>query len=318
MRWWLTLGDLESDEGRILELTEAHGRFEVAEVLRYRAQDDRRVTGKGFTGGEFGLGHFFVTDFNTVYRIDARGRIDVVAARHDFNDLHHVAVVQDRLWVTYTGLDRIDVLDVDGGFVGGFALCPSDDEHERRSDTDAQGVYFKGNRGLPFHRRKVQDKVHPNHVGLWRGKPVVTRLRSGEVQRLDDFSPLLTAPGHPHDGQEHDLMFWVTCTNGLVLAYGEGERAVLEPKLQFDLFASSGVSGWCRGLAVSPDRLLVGLTRMAYAPDTYWSERPHAETTTAVLVVDRASGRLLDLVDLNAFGVHPKLFSIVAVPEWFT
>ena len=66
MRWWLTLGDLESDEGRILELTEAHGRFEVAEVLRYRAQDDRRVTGKGFTGGEFGLGHFFVTDFNTV------------------------------------------------------------------------------------------------------------------------------------------------------------------------------------------------------------------------------------------------------------
>lgn len=316
MRWWLTMGDLQSDDGCIVELTWARSGLSATEVLRYRAPADRRVWGKGFTGGEFGRDGFFVPDFNSVYKIDATGRIDLLFTRPDFNDLHHIAWNAESLWVTNTGLDRIDVFTADGCFLGGKALAPSVEEYERRGQPGQIGSYFREDASLPFHRRRVQDGVHPNHVGVWQGVPVVTTLLDRTLRRLDDFTTVVTTPGHPHDGIEYDGLFWITCTDGRVFAY-EHAYGSIHVRHRLDLFASTGQVGWCRGLWVGATMLLVGLTRMAFAPNTNWPARPFEQTRTAVLAVDRENGSLLDVLDLAAYGAHPKLFSIVRVPEWF-
>jgi hypothetical protein len=41
------------------------------------------------------------------------------------NDLHHVTVHNGRLLVTNTGLDRIDVFEISGQFVGAWDLSPA-------------------------------------------------------------------------------------------------------------------------------------------------------------------------------------------------
>ena len=313
LRWWVTLGDFEGDHGIILELHLTNRGFDWSEVLRYRPPADRRVDGKGFTGGTFHGGDFFVTSFNAVHRVSARGELREVYAREDFNDLHSIAVSHSRLWVTNTGCDRVDVLSLDGELLDAHMLSP------RESDCgpahDPTDPYFHRGADLPFHRRRVVDRVHPNHVAFHSNAPIVTRFADCSLANLESGHIVVQrTPGPPHDGVVVGDTFFITCTTGVVVAYDaigaewkEHERIVIG--------GDSGVSGWCRGLSVHGDMLLVGFTRIARVPRHRWSERPFEGTRTGIVRLDRASGKVIDFVDFARLGGHPKVFSIVSVPE---
>jgi hypothetical protein len=258
------------------------------------------------------------------------------------NDLHHVALHAGRLLVANTGADRVDAFDFDGRYVGGWdfapaavtaarlrganpsreawasALRPGWEHHPAAPLADDPTAGYDGDDmgRRPFHTRKVRDFVHPNHLTVVEGHVLVTRFQDQALQDLTDGAVVVPeTPGFPHDGVYTEDRFWITCTNGLVVAYAvEGGRVTATEVERTDVFASTGRTGWCRGLLVTPEHLIVGLTAIDRMPRYRWCDRPFDQTETSVLIVDRATHALVRRIDLRAHGQRAKLFDLMVWP----
>jgi len=341
----VTLGDFE-DEGvcRIVEVDLARGT--AAPWLEWTPPAWIRVPAKGFTGFAWRDGRSRVEAYVCAYaalcRIDvARRVVTGILHQPSMNDLHHVAVAGDRLLLANTGADRIEAFDHGGSFLGAWDLAPTsisdarlqgstpsreDWEAARRGGWDApppplqdsppSGDYY-GGRGAPFHARRLRDFVHPNHIAIVEGRTYVTRFLDRSVQRLDDWALAIPeTPGYPHDGLVDGDRFWISTTHGILVAYEIVHGLVTSREIErVDVFERTGRSGWCRGLLVTPERLVVGLTAIERMPRVRWCDRPFEATETSVLVIDRSSGRLEARVPLRDLGRKPKLFSIVGSPS---
>src|SRR5262249_43483468 len=134
-------------------------------------------------------------------------------------------------FVTNTGLDRIDVFEISGQFLGGWDLSPAWIAAERlqgrnpsreslaealRGDWKLRAKSLEDepfpkeldsvtSASLPFSTRKTRHYVHPNHVAVLQGRPLVTRFIDRSIQDLADWSLVIPeTPGHPHDGEVYD------------------------------------------------------------------------------------------------------------------
>src|SRR5438552_4857281 len=88
------------------------------------------MSGKGFLGlawlGVPGRSELIVCAHAGLCRIDPKTwTVRGVLHQPCMNDLHHVAVHDGRLLVTNSGLDRIDVFEMSGQFVGAWDLSPT-------------------------------------------------------------------------------------------------------------------------------------------------------------------------------------------------
>jgi hypothetical protein len=322
-------------------------REQAEPVFCWRPPEPLRAPGKGFTGitwtGAPGRSELLVCAHSALCRVDpASWRLTGVLHQPCMNDLHGVAVHDGRYLVTNTGLDRVDVFAPDGAFLGGWDLSPAWVAAERIGGCNPSRAgwsralrpgWSEGpppldeeefppdyapyvSRALPFPTRKIRDFVHPNHVVVVEGRPLVTRFLERSVQDLTSFSPVIhQTPGHPHDGLLHAGCYWLTCTNGLVVAYAvENGRVVDREVERIDVFARTGRTGWCRGLLVTDELIVVGLTQIRDGPRHRWCDRPFEGTETSVLALDRGSGRLRARVDLRRFGTEAKLFALLSEP----
>jgi hypothetical protein len=147
------------------------------------------------------------------------------------------------------------------------------------------------------------------------GRPLVTRFLDRSIQDLADWSfPVLETPGHPHDGEVHGDCFWITCTAGLIVAYEiENGRLTSREAERIDIPARIGRRGWCRGLIVKDDLIVVSLTTMQYMPPFGWPYPDFNDTETSILAIDRRTLKLVARVDLQNIGQLPKLFGLI---EW--
>lgn len=344
MKILASLGDFADEgAGRIVEIDLATRG--AREVLRWTPPERLRVRGKGFTGmawsGTSGESPLLVCSHSSVVRVDAR-TWTVTGVLHDasMNDLHHVAVHDGRILVANTGADRIDTFDLDGRFLGGWDLAPAWVGAARHAGTNPTrdswkaalapgwsgaspalvhepvegGYYDNTGSEVPFHTRKVRDFVHPNHVAVVEGRVFVTRFQDRAVQDLGDWSLVIPeTPGFPHDGVVDGDRFWITCTNGDVVAYAVERGRVTERIVErANVFEQTGHTGWCRGLLVTPALLVVGLTAIEKMPRYRWCDRPFDKTETAVVAIDRKRGDLVAHVPLAEFGARPKLFDLEA------
>jgi hypothetical protein len=345
MKVLVTLGFFDvSGEGRLVEVDLERGKQETR--LAYTPPEELRVPEKGFTGaawrGAAGASTILVCSASAVHEVEP-GSWRVAATWHQrcWNDLHHVAVDGDRVYVVNTGLESIDVLSTDGVFLGSHALHPGWFSAARQAGlsppresvpalldarwppraveatfADAPTADYYSPRDaladLPFGRRKVRDYSHPNHVAVHAGRLLVTRLLDRAVDDVTPFRRVIEGtPGLPHDGIVEGDRFWITCVNGLVVAYAiEGGRVTGREVERVDVFAT-GHTGWCRGLAVTPGQLVVGLTAIRRMPRHRWCDRPFEETETSVLSIERATGRLASRVELDERARHPKIFTIL-------
>jgi len=321
---------------------------ETAEiVLEWVPPPSLRTSGKGFLGlawlGAPGRSDLIACAHAGLCRIDpATWTVSGVLHQPCMNDLHHVAVHDGRLLVTNTGLDRIDVFETSGQFVGGWDLSPAWIAAERLSGCNPSRGSWAGalQRGwklnsnalederfppnleqsaspsLPFPTRKTRHFVHPNHITMLGGRPLVTRFIDRSIQDLADWSfSIPETPGHPHDGELHGDCFWITCTTGLIIGYAiKNGRLTPQEIERIDIPRRIGRSGWCRGLVVTDHLIVVGLTAMQYMPPFGWSDPDFSKTETSILAIDRRTLKLTARVDFQRFGQLPKLFGMVELP----
>lgn len=309
-------------------------------LVHHRPAESRRVAAKGFTGAAWSdPGTLLVCSFNAVHRYDARtwtqtGRLE----QADFNDLHHVAVDGGgAIYVCNTGLDAVEVFDGGGRFTGRYGTSPAWFERARQEGRaverrDFEKVLTSGWEGEPdevrwatprggyyrdqdprgFHCSITRDYEHPNHVAIVDGHLAVTMLASRQVRCLRTLRALVETEGHPHDGHVEGHRFWTTEIGGRVTAWERGpDGRWTRCSERYDVF-ESGVTGWCRGLLVTPESIVVGLTAIRTPPQYRWSGGSIEATSTSLVVLERGSGRLSSRVDFDESGRHAKVFSILA------
>ena len=327
----------DSGEGVIWLIDTAKERAEV--ILRWDPPAHLRVPTKGLAGGSIGPdGVLYVAAHAAVVRVDpTAGRVTGVLHQPCMNDLHHVAAIGDRLYVSNTGLGAVDVLSLEGTFVGSYSLLPSWVNARRIGGEDPgtfgglsrvgweggppaewpelgldDGYYAADRRAAPFHQLKVPDFRHINHVAKVGGRLLATCLVDGCLWDIEAFeSVCVLADVFPHDGVAHSGSFWLTAIDGSLI---ELDLASLKERRRLSTFETSHY-GWCRGLAVADDHLLVGLTevRRGRLPKHRWAERDPSGSETSVLMLDRRDGRVMARVDLTDKARHSKIYSVIPI-----
>lgn len=325
--------------GVVWEIDLAAERAQIA--VRWEAPAHLHVPGKGFAGGSLGSdGALYVAAHAAVVRIDVEaGRVSGVLHQPCMNDLHHVEVHGDRLYVANTGLGAVDVLDLDGRFLGSHAMLPGWVNARRIGGEDPgnwdetlnagwsgapppawpvaaadDGYHASDRTNAPFHRLKVRDHLHVNHVTFDGDRMLATCFGDGTLRDLGRLDVVFSrAASFLHDGLLHGDALWLTAIDGTLL---ELDRSTLTVRRSLDAF-QTGHHGWCRGLAAAEDYLLVGLTevRAGRLPRHRWADREPEGSETSVLLLDRADGRLLARVDLTDRERHSKLYSIIPSPR---
>ncbi len=314
-------------------------RTEEATVLtRWTPPPHLRVSGRGFTGGSLDQnGKLYVGCHAAVARIDTdSGEITGVLHQPCMNDVHHVLVEHGRLYVANTGLDSIDVFDLDGRFLVSHAALPGWINHRRLQGEDPEDFDralrpgwsgAAGSLGLrrqtgdgyhdfdrserPFHQCRVPDHLHLNHVALMGPRLLATSFSTGRLIDMHRLETVWSLPGaYLHDGQHHDGHHWMTSIDGRVFAVDDTS---LETAHILDTFSTTGRTGWCRGLAVTEVGLLLGLTevRSSWLPRHRWSEADPTTSETSVLLVGRNDGALLARVDLTDRARLAKIYSVL-------
>lgn len=306
--------------------------------LTWTPPEHLHVPTKGFTGGclDESTGHLYVAFYAGVARVDLHSAsVNGVLHHPSFNDLHHVALDRDRLLVANTGGNAVEAFDKAGRFAGAWTLTPGwvqrrvesgsrplswdaaldsgwsprlaepwPDERERRGSPS----------GTPFWRRKVGDRLHVNHLlPAPDGGIIATCLHDGSLRDLSRHELVAQLPeSHLHDGVWVDDRIWVTRIDGTVWSIDHRTREfhqVLDA-------AAEGQTGWCRGLHVTSDAIVLGTTesRRGYLPRLPWVDRAAPGDRTGVGLFDRGSGNRISWIDLTDQNRHSKIFSVLQLP----
>ena len=204
MRVWITGGYFDqSGECFVDEIDLSLGTR--TRLLGFVPPPEFCVPTKGFTGARWlDANTLLIASFCAVWRFDVRTWSPTgTLHQRDFNDLHdvHVDHAHDRLYVCNTGLDAIEVFDLDGRFRGRSSLSPAWFDERRQNGqaiersrfadlmdvgwtrrpprelAPAAGDYYsEAADRSEFHRRVVRDYTHPNHVSIIGGRLAVTLL----------------------------------------------------------------------------------------------------------------------------------------------
>jgi hypothetical protein len=316
-------------------------------VLTFSPPAPCLVKSKGFTGACALGDDILICSFNAVWRFNPRWELVGRLHQPDFNDLHGVAFDPgaQHVIVVNTGLDSVEVFDLDGRLRGRHSMTPAWFEHARqglrsvpraafppllsagwatqaRADQQIpwespRGTYYQN--GQPaevcatvespaFHSAFVRDYMHPNHaLSLPDGRLLVTLLAPREVRCLRTHTTFAELEGHPHDGVIVDGDLWCTTTDGRVWAINLNSG---EQKLMCDT-SRTGHIGWCRGLAVGRDWFAVGLTAMQAGAQYDWRSDPIDRTETSILWFSRRDGTFIGRVDLSSPRAA-KVFSLLS------
>ena len=182
----------------------------------------------------------------------ARGVVERTISHPCFNDVHHVARVNGRIHVVSTGLDAVVVLD---------------DEGEVASVQSVTGTptWSRFDPAVDYRRVATTKphQAHPNFVQEAHGRTWVTRFEQRDAWPVDGGESVLLADRPVHDGVLAEGRCWFTAVSGEVVVTDPVTSSVVS-RHNLDSIPREGNAplGWCRGLLVEPERVLVGFSRL--------------------------------------------------------
>ena len=208
----------ESPKSKILELDTENGQTKCLLELPPTSRD---VVGKGITSlGWISTNQLVACDFNSIFIIDSSTwKITKSNKGDELNDLHHLSVKDDRVFLVNTGRDSIDVFDFNLNLIERYdGLNASELSGRLEGGYSINGDYYdRPCINKPFHCLKVPDKWHFNHIAVVNDQLITTSLKTKQLINPVNFQPLCDPlPDHPHDGYVHDEFIWVTTVSGKI------------------------------------------------------------------------------------------------------
>ncbi len=342
MKYIIPISYFENDGSS--KLIEADLKNESVRVLlEYKPENIMLLPSKGFTRIDWSSNRnlFFVGGFNEILLIKPESfQIEDKWHSPDMNDIHDVKVYGNKIYIVNTGKESIDIYSDFGNFISSIQFhsqrvhdlrlkginidCrnldikqsikyPSD-MYINKAEVD-DNYYTPIESDAPFHQRKIVDCYHLNHICKTKYQTLVTMFMQKQIFDLNNMEVVISdLNSHPHDGFIFQDEFWITCVDGNILCYKIINGLVTkEIKCCYDIFALTGHTGWCRGLWVTKDYLIIGLTQIQVGkmPESRWSGYPVEKTETSILLFDRKTEKLLNFVDLTCregskiFGFYP-------------
>ncbi|MDH5545589.1 MAG: hypothetical protein OEZ43_08355 [Gammaproteobacteria bacterium] len=172
-----------------------------------------------------------------------------------FHNIHSVAVRENRLFVTSTGLDMVVVLDKDTGeIVDQINAEGKETWHRFSPEID----YRK------LHSTRPHD-CHPNYVFWIENQPWVTRCTQEDAVNLHDNSQRIDISGpnksiSVHDGIVAGDFVYFTSVDAYIIVADIRTLEIVETINLNSVRGYGQVRGWCRGLFVKNDILYLGFS----------------------------------------------------------
>jgi len=186
-----------------------------------------------------------------------RLRIKEIYSHPSFNDLHHVTVHNNIMYICNTGLEIIQVMNLDGDIVAEYNVAASDTWERFSRETD--------------YRLVVTTKPHESHANyifFLEGEIWCTRFLQRDAVCIGNPSKrinLNVSKGGPHDGLVRGDFIYFTLTDGYVVIVNK-YTLKLEDVIDLNLISNYNVLlGWCRGIEVIGKNAYVGFTALRWS-----------------------------------------------------
>lgn len=318
-----------------------------SDVIRFTPPVNLLVPQKGFTGANWvekpGRSDLLVCGFCSIFRFSPPDwKLSGILHQPCMNDLHHVAIYDQKIYIVNTGLESIDIFSILGSYQGSYSfhpawlnkerqngITPSKDIKEWQSllkigwqkkrsfsiiDQAPSEDYYHSDE-IFFHKKKLKDYVHLNHVSILPKQILATSLSHKCVYDVCKFNKVIDQiPGFPHDGIVHNDNFWITCVDGTIVAYkinnGNVTNKIVYVK---NIFEHTENRGWCRGIMIQDNYIIIGITKLHNTTQHYWSSFPHNLTKTGIICWDYYNNKESEFVDLS--DEKSKIFSIIKGPD---
>jgi hypothetical protein len=168
-----------------------------------------------------------------------------------FNDLHHVTMIGDIVYVVSTGIDS--VLEFDSSM-----------RFRRRIPVAGDEIISRFGEGTDFRRipSTKPHASHPNYVASFSDRTWVTRLTQSDVIDLSGSRSHVLADVPVHDGVPAFGVLWFTAVKGSIIRLDPESGATRTNDL-IHLYPRSRRAGWCRGiLPLSEQEAIVGFSKL--------------------------------------------------------
>jgi hypothetical protein len=262
-----------------------------------------------FAYGQLLEKHLAVVTYTEVLFVNlATWEVERIVTVPHFNDLHHLLVRGDELWVCNTGLQAVHKMTLDGRVLETFST----------TETSTWTTY---NPAEDYRFRDTKPHaIHPNYLFELNGDIWVTRFMTRDAVHLHDHSRRMDiGVGCCHDGCVRDgLVYFTTVTGHVVICDARTGARVRDIDLN-QMQEDKVQLGWCRSINLLPDgKALVGFSQFRMSKQRQiveWILTRGPRLPSRVVLYDLSKPAVLDemeLPDRYAFG---GLFSIIQLPE---
>jgi hypothetical protein len=171
-----------------------------------------------------------------------------------FNDLHHVNILKDYLYIANTGAECIQVVNFEGRLLNEYPMAKNPTWKSFKEGTD-----------LRFVGPTKPHETHINHVFFINEVPWVTRFQQRDAIALHDPSKKINLSfgnGKPHDGLVKGDFIYFTLTDGHIVIINK-KTLKDEDIINLNSISENNLQlGWCRGIEVIDNNAFVGFSRI--------------------------------------------------------
>ena len=174
-----------------------------------------------------------------------------------FHNIHSVALNDDKLYVTSTGLDMVVILNKENGEIIEYI------------NAEGKPVWHRFSRDVDYrkmHSTRPHD-CHPNFVYWMDGEPWITRCTQEDTVSMYSPEKIIDLSGPDkeisvHDGIVRDNDVYFTSVDGCLIVLDMRTKKVKETIEVFKYDGYGGLRGWCRGLYLDGDIFYMGFSRL--------------------------------------------------------
>lgn len=224
-----------------------------------------------------------------------------------FNDLHHVNIIDGKIYVVSTGLDFVIVLN------------KSSLEPEKYINVLGNNTWDRFNQDTDYRKinsTKPHDS-HPNYVFKFNENIWVSRFHQKDIVNLYNFSDnyLINDEGI-HDGKLIDNYLYFTGVDGKVIIFDITSLKIKEVIDLNKIENAKGALGWARGICVRDNVAFVGFTKLrptSFTKNIKWATKKYMNnflnmpTNTRIVAYD-----LKNKVKIDEFVFDLKDISMLA------